>query len=181
MGGDSAAEEWNQHKDMAKKMKYLSFRKEAWSAIPTTVFTLAGVAVSVLYHNESRTLTTQMTGVLLIAVGLLLDLWVRSILTEKAKFPDWMSTKRLVIVDQHKLVTDGLFGHVRHPLYLGRISMMFGIALFFSSLWGAVLMAIAALCFLISIRIEEEMLIGEFSNAYHEYRKKAKMVIPYVY
>ena len=89
--------------------------------------------------------------------------------------------KRLVIVDEHKLVKDGAFSHIPHPLYLGRISIMFGVALFFCSLWGAVLMVIAALCLLVRIRVEEEMLIEEFGDAYHEYRKKTKTVIPYIY
>ena len=86
-----------------------------------------------------------------------------------------------MIVDEHKLITDGIFGHIRHPLYLGKIVAHFGIALFFSSLWGAVLMAISAVCFLIRIRVEEEMLIEEFGDAYHEYRKHTKKIIPYIY
>ncbi len=35
--------------------------------------------------------------------------------------------------------------------------------------------------FLIRIRVEEEMLIEEFGDAYLEYRKRTKMVIPYIY
>ena len=57
----------------------------------------------------------------------------------------------------------------------------FGIALLFSSLCGAVLMAISAPLFLIRIRVEEEMLINEFGDAYLEYREHTRKIIPYIY
>ncbi len=150
--------------------------------MPLVIFTLAGIAVSVLHHTqESQTPATEIGGVLLMLLGATLELCVRITLIEKAKFPGLLSTKRLMIVDQHKLITDGIFGHIRHPLYLGRNVANFGIAVFFSSLWGAVLMSISAVCFLIRIRVEEEMLIEEFGDAYHEYRKHTKKIIPFIY
>ena len=57
----------------------------------------------------------------------------------------------------------------------------FGFALVFFSLWGGVLLAIAALFCLLRIRVEEEMLTEEFGDAYREYQKHTKMVIPYIY
>ena len=114
-------------------------------------------------------------------LGLLLELWVRVTLVDRAGFRSLTETRRLLITAEHPLITDGVFGHIRHPLYLGRITLDFGIALLFSSLWGAVLMAISALLFLIRIRVEEEMLIDEFGDAYLEYRKHTKKLIPRIY
>ncbi len=120
-------------------------------------------------------------GVLLIFLGVVLELIVRFTLVERAGFDSLTETKRLLITHDHNLLTDGVFGRIRHPLYLGRITLDFGIALLFSSLWGAVLMAISALLFLVRIRVEEEMLIDEFGDAYLEYRKHTKTLIPYIY
>ena len=166
-------------------MQKVGFWKAAGSLIPATIFILAGIAVSVydfvylhqkVFHSPAR-----WGGMLLILLGLLLELVVRQKLVERAGFSGLAETKRLLITDEHNLITDGVFGRIRHPLYLGRITWDFGIALLFSSLWGAVLMAISALLFLIRIRVEEEMLIEEFGDAYLEYRKHTKTVIPYIY
>ena len=165
-------------------MQKVGFWKEPGSLIPATIFILAGIAVSVhdfvvLHQKEFQ--TPALGGALLILLGGVLELWVRSTLVEKAGFRSLTETKRLLITDEHKLLTDGVFGHVRHPLYSGRIMLHFGIALLFSSLWGGVLMAVSALSFLIRIPVEEEMLIEEFGDAYREYRKRTKKVIPYIY
>jgi protein-S-isoprenylcysteine O-methyltransferase Ste14 len=161
-------------------MKKLSFSKEFWYSLPVAVFLLAGIVVSVQFRTESHPWAVA-GGWLLIALGMLLDLIVRQTLTVKANFPNLLSTKRLMIVDGHTLITDGIFGLVRHPLYLGRIIAHFGFSLSFGSLWGAVLMAITATYFLLRIRAEEEMLIEEFGDAYHEYRKHTKQLIPFIY
>lgn len=168
------------HTSANRNMKKLNFWKEFWSLIPAGIFIVAGAVVSLLHHKDSQP-PALIGGVLLMTLGACLELRVRSTLIEKAGFGSLLQTKRLLITDEHKLITDGIFGHIRHPLYLGRIVADFGFALFFSSLWGAVLMAISALFFLLRIRIEEEMLIKEFGDAYHEYREHTKRLIPYVY
>ena len=42
-------------------------------------------------------------------------------------------------------------------------------------------MIFAAFSFLIRIRIEEEMLIEEFGDAYREYSDRTKMIVPFIY
>ncbi len=166
-------------------MKNVGFWKEAWSLIPATIFILAGIAVSVhdfvYLHQKVFHSPALRGGMLLIFLGLLLEVAVRLTLVERAGFGSLAETKRLLITDEHNLITDGVFGRIRHPLYLGRITWDFGIALLFSSLWGAVLMAISAPLFLIRIRVEEEMLINEFGDAYHDYRKRTKKFIRFIY
>lgn len=148
--------------------------------MPVVIFTIAGILVSLLTYDESRPLAV-ICGFVLMILGFGLELMIRSTLITKAHFPNFVSTKRLMIVDDHKLIMDGIFGYIRHPLYLGRIVANFGIAIFFSSYWGVLLMAFAALGFLIRMRIEEEMLIDEFGDAYRDYQKRTKKLIPFVY
>jgi protein-S-isoprenylcysteine O-methyltransferase Ste14 len=42
-------------------------------------------------------------------------------LKKKAGYGSLVGTAKLKIVKEHKLVTDGLYQHIRHPLYLGEI------------------------------------------------------------
>jgi protein-S-isoprenylcysteine O-methyltransferase Ste14 len=156
-----------------------------WSAIPTVIFALAGGAVSiheVVYLHQKVFQTPALAGGVLIVFGTVLELIGRLTLIKRAGFSGLNETKRLLITDDHHLITDGIFGHIRHPIYFGRMILShFGFALLFFSLWGAVLMAIAALFCLLRIRVEEEMLTEEFGDAYREYQKHTKMVIPYIY
>ena len=60
-------------------------------------------------------------------------------LRKKAGFDNLVSTSRLQIVEGQQLVKDGLYKHVRHPLYLGEILRNFGIVSIFSSGYGILL------------------------------------------
>ncbi|UCE28932.1 MAG: isoprenylcysteine carboxylmethyltransferase family protein [Candidatus Bathyarchaeota archaeon] len=102
-------------------------------------------------------------------------------LKKKAGFSSIASTARLQIVESHRLVKDGLFKHVRHPVYLGETLRNFGFVLIFSSIYGVLFMAGGAILLLIRIRTEEEMLIKAFGEDYREYQRKTKRIIPYIY
>ncbi|MFQ6077173.1 MAG: methyltransferase family protein, partial [Candidatus Bathyarchaeia archaeon] len=56
-----------------------------------------------------------------------------------------------------------------------------GIPLFFSSLYGFLLMLGLFPCYLYRIRIEENMLLEKFGDEYREYIKKTKKIIPFVH
>lgn len=71
-----------------------------------------------------------------------------------------------------KLVTEGIYSKIRHPLYLGLILMYFGFA--FS--WGIVWILIPAIIFVIltiltAIR-EEEVMKEKFRKEYEEYMRR---------
>lgn len=163
-------------------VKRIGFWRETWSLAPAAVFMLAGMAVSVdhFIRIEDRVFQAPalVGGVLLFGAGALLELKVRFALMKKAGFPSMAATKRLLIPDEPALITDGVFGIIRHPLYLGRIALDFGIALACTSGWGAALMALSALGFLVRIQVEEAMLVEEFGDAYRAYQRNTKMLIP---
>ena len=92
-----------------------------------------------------------------------------------------LSSSRLKIVEDQRLVTEGVYKHVRHPLYLGEMSRNLGFCLLFSSLYGFLLMVVSNLILLFRIEIEEKMLVQEFGQEYEGYRKKTKKLIPYIY
>lgn len=165
-------------------MQGVTFWREVGSLAPAALFMIAGLVVSghdflLLHERELR--TSALVGAPLIIAGLVLELTVRLTLLDRAGFGSLTETKRLRIVPDHQLLTDGVFKYIRHPLYLGRIVLDFGIAALCSSFWGAVLMTIAALCFVIRIRIEEEMLVEEFGDAYRVYQARTKKLVPWIY
>jgi protein-S-isoprenylcysteine O-methyltransferase Ste14 len=73
------------------------------------------------------------------------------------------------------LVTEGVFRVSRHPMYLGMILIVAGIAVFLGSLtpWF-ILPPLAILLDARFIRIEESMLEETFGEAYRRYKKQAR-------
>lgn len=90
-------------------------------------------------------------------------------------------SKRLNLIEGHKLVTHGVYKYVRHPSYTGSILLWLGFTLLLNSLLGFVAMLPLVILVLIRITFEENMLINTFGQQYIEYVKRTKKLIPYVY
>jgi protein-S-isoprenylcysteine O-methyltransferase Ste14 len=73
-----------------------------------------------------------------------------------------------------ELVSTGLYGFVRHPMYVGTLVMMLGTPLALDSYWGLVGLAPALLILALRITDEEKMLREEL-DGYQEYMQK----VPY--
>jgi protein-S-isoprenylcysteine O-methyltransferase Ste14 len=81
----------------------------------------------------------------------------------------------------HKLVTHGIYKHIRHPISLAAILYSIGIPLVFSSLYGFAIMLVLIPLILYRLRIEERMLIEKFGDEYRQYMGKTKKLIPFTY
>jgi protein-S-isoprenylcysteine O-methyltransferase Ste14 len=72
-----------------------------------------------------------------------------------------------------KLVSTGLYGLVRHPMYTGHLITMVGIPLALGSYWALVFVVPAVIVFALRIRDEEKLLRQEL-DGYHEYTQKVR-------
>jgi protein-S-isoprenylcysteine O-methyltransferase Ste14 len=72
-----------------------------------------------------------------------------------------------------KVVSTGLYGLVRHPLYTGNVIMMVGIPLALGSYWGFVFVIPGFLILALRIR-DEEKLLKEGLDGYREYTQKVR-------
>ena len=79
------------------------------------------------------------------------------------------------------LVTTGLYGLVRHPIYLGLALLAVGQAFAFSS-WPAFLIVLSGIVptFAWRARAEEALLSRTFGKRYALYKEQTKMIIPYL-
>lgn len=102
-------------------------------------------------------------------------------LKKKAGYGSLVGTAKLQIVKKHRLVKDGIYKHIRHPLYLGEILRNLGFVVIFSSVYGILIVLLASIFLLFRIEIEEKMLILVFGEEYIEYRRNTKKMIPYIY
>lgn len=82
---------------------------------------------------------------------------------------------------QQQVITTGVYGLVRHPLYLGCALMMLGAPLLIGSVYGLLISALGLLLLVGRIMGEERMLLEEL-DGYAAYRQKVKYrLIPFVW
>lgn len=91
-------------------------------------------------------------------------------------------TWRVVILEDHALHTQGLFGLVRHPSYAGGIVAMIGAALAFGS-WGAMVFFVCTHVPVViqRIRVEERVLASTFGDAWRHYADRTARLVPFVW
>lgn len=87
----------------------------------------------------------------------------------------------LETLQDHRLIKQGIYKHIRHPAYLGTFLFCVGITMIFSSLYGFLIMLGLFLVYLYRTKLEENMLIEKFGDEYLKYMKDTKKMIPYVY
>jgi protein-S-isoprenylcysteine O-methyltransferase Ste14 len=79
------------------------------------------------------------------------------------------------------VVSTGLYGLVRHPMYFGSLIMMVGTSLALGSYWGLVATAVMAMLFAVRI-VDEEKALTDGLAGYREYTEKVhSRLVPLVW
>jgi len=93
---------------------------------------------------------------------------------------NWSIT--LEVREGHRLVTNGLYARVRHPMYLALLVYGIGQALALPN-WLAGPSYAAAMLLLIACRLgpEERMMLEAFGEEYEAYRARTKRLVPGVW
>ena len=79
-----------------------------------------------------------------------------------------------------KLIRDGPYRVVRHPIYSGLLVALIGSALASGSGWLLAILGGGAY-FVLSLRVEEADMVTSFPDEYPEYIRHTKRLIPFVY
>lgn len=129
------------------------------------------------YSLQNRTISDSglmlAIGFIVFLTGLAVAVWARIYLGKNWGMP--MSQKQ-----DPELVTSGPYHYVRHPIYSGILLAMLGSAIAASAFWLAVF-AIAGLYFTYSAVEEERLMAKQFPKVYPAYKRKTKMLIPFVF
>ncbi len=89
---------------------------------------------------------------------------------------------KLVIREQHALVTTGVYGLIRHPMYSSALLWSLGQALLLPN-WATALAGALGFCLLYFGRVgrEESLMLKTFGAAYEEYMTRTKRLVPHIY
>lgn len=119
---------------------------------------------------------------LLFALGLVAALGALALfrLTHKALGRMWSVS--LQLKEGHRLVTTGIYRHVRHPMYSAFWLMAIAQALLLPN-WIAGPAGLVGFGTLFFLRIgeEERMMEEAFGEEYRDYRRRTKRVLPFLY
>ena len=147
-------------------------RGEGWVIAQGVLFTLIALSPRTGFLWLAPRLFTTL-GMLLIVVGLFLLMWgVFGLGRNLTPFPRPIS--------EGQLVTTGVYGIVRHPLYGGLILASLGFALLTTNLVRIVLTLVLSIFFDAKSRREEAWL-EEVYVEYTAYQQRVKKFIPWLY
>jgi protein-S-isoprenylcysteine O-methyltransferase Ste14 len=76
------------------------------------------------------------------------------------------------------VIAKGVFGQMRHPLYLGSILFYVGLWSFTFSLFSALLVVIIIVFYHFIARHEEKLLLAKFGEKYVQYMRSVPMWVP---
>ncbi|HEY7051295.1 MAG TPA: isoprenylcysteine carboxylmethyltransferase family protein [Mycobacterium sp.] len=102
-------------------------------------------------------------GAVLVAAGLGL--------TQLVVIQNSYAAANITVEDQQQVVSGGLYGLVRHPMYVGVLIMMIGTPLALGSYWGLVSL-IAGVPVLMARIVDEEKMLRKDLTGYDEYAEQ---------
>ena len=90
-------------------------------------------------------------------------------------------SRTVEVSDNQKVVDDGLYGLVRHPMYTSTIFLFLSMPLVLNSIFSFIVMLVYPMIIIFRIRNEEEVLENELIG-YKEYKEKVKYrLVPYLW
>jgi protein-S-isoprenylcysteine O-methyltransferase Ste14 len=117
-------------------------------------------------------------GLVLYLAGCAFVLWARSTLGRM-----WgLSTSRQVkLLDDHQIVQSGPYAFVRNPMYFGWWVAMLGLLLLYPVWMILLLLVFSVISFTGRARREDAALAERFGEAWTEYKKRTRFLIPFIY
>jgi protein-S-isoprenylcysteine O-methyltransferase Ste14 len=78
----------------------------------------------------------------------------------------------------HRLIVDGPYARIRHPMYSAIVAWMISLGLVAANWTPFVFAALGALNFMLRIQGEEKMMLQQFGDEYREYMRRTGRFLP---
>jgi len=117
-------------------------------------------------------------GLVLYAAGCLFMLWARRTL---GKMWAISTSQQVKLFDDHQIIQNGPYAFVRNPMYFGWLVAMIGLVILYP-VWMVLLMFLfLMIAFIGRARREDAALSARFGEAWTEYKKRTKFMLPFIY
>lgn len=114
-------------------------------------------------------------GFVLLVIGFLVSLSARLTLGT-----NWAHAAEYQILKNQQLIDSGIYGFVRHPIYIGFVLAWVGIELMASSYLFIIILITFSLAAYMQAKKEEKILLKHFGSRYRKYMNRTKMFVPWV-
>lgn len=132
------------------------------------LFKIAGNAKTIL----------KVVGLIIYLAGFGFTLWARRTL---GKYWGLSTSLDVKLFDEHQLIQSGPYAFVRHPMYFGAWTFMFGLLLLYPT-WTILILLVSMLtAFSGRARREEVALAERFGDSWVEYKQRTWFIIPLIY
>ena len=112
-------------------------------------------------------------GVAVCAFGVGFAIWARRTLGT-----NWSGNP--TIKEGHELIEAGPYRLVRHPIYTGILIGVLGTGIGSARVFNLYVFGVSAVGFWIKLKVEETLMRRQFPQAYPEYMKRTKALIPFI-
>lgn len=113
------------------------------------------------------------TGLIISVFGVALACWSRYLLGQ-----NWSLSVQLK--HDHKLIIDGPYGYVRHPIYSGLLLLFLGNTIIVGDWRGLIAVALVFISFWFKLQKEEKWMIANFGVQYQQYMSTTKALFPWI-
>ena len=112
-------------------------------------------------------------GVAIACAGAAFTVWARLTIGR-----NWSGT--ITVKQDHELMTGGPYAIVRHPIYAGLLLTLLGTAVVVGEWRALAALGLAFAAWRWKSLIEERLMTEQFGDAYRDYRRRVKGLIPFV-
>ena len=132
-----------------------------------------------LFKTAGNTKTIlKVVGLIIYLAGFGFTLWARRTL---GKYWGLSTSLDVKLFDEHQLIQSGPYAFVRHPMYFGAWTFMFGLLLLYPT-WTILILLVSMLtAFSGRARREEVALAERFGDSWVEYKQRTWFIIPLIY
>ncbi len=113
------------------------------------------------------------TGMVLTVAGLGFAIWARFHLGR-----NWSGI--ITLKQDHELIRSGPYRFVRHPLYTGFLTALFGSALVATTGDALIGFLTVVIAIVFKLRREETLLTGEFGDQYRQFQREVPALVPFL-
>jgi len=128
------------------------------------------LAIPIIAH----TILANVVAALLLVVGLIIAIMARHTLAG-----NWSNA--VALKKNHELITTGLYGYVRHPIYTGMLMMFLGTAVSYGTVGAAMGFLTILIGILLKLKGEEALMTEHFAEQYKAYKKHTRILIPFLW
>ena len=123
---------------------------------------------------STRPLLLQAAGAALFTCGLIIAVFARLRLGD-----NWTDIETAGLLKEQELVSEGVYGLIRHPIYVGDFLLVTGFELALNSMlaWGAILL----IPVIVRQSIREEAVLTQNLPGYEDYRARTKRFVPFFF